>query len=187
MQSYQHVEEKVQAALKEKEAELASSTASSGGGFWGGNSSNKETARELAALKKQMVELKPLEKLRPQILALQQDLVEAEKSKKELEDRLTEDNVLLTEHNEELVAANKDAKELKEKLEKEVEMSRGLVVDLTERVKQMEAEGRQLQINLKEARLETEYIKSTSADPSRIGELEARVKELLSKFTANLS
>ena len=179
MQSYQHVDEKVQAALDEKDKDSASIAGSGGGGFWGGGS-NKQTLQELATLKKQMKELKPLEKLRPQILALQQELVEAAKSKTDLQDRLTDDNIQLTEHNEELAKANEAAEEAQEELQKEVEVSKGLVLELTERIKQMEGEGRQLQIELKEARLETEYIKSTSADPSRIAELEAKAKELLS-------
>ena len=159
----------------------AAKTNSSGGIMSGFLGSNKETLKELAALKKQLVELKPLEKLRPQILALQQELAQAKEDKKEVEEKLTQDNVLLTEHNQELLASYEKAKENEAAIEKEIETSKELVIELTERVKQLEAEGRQLQIEVKEAKLEVEYVRSISADPSVVGELEAKVKELLSK------
>jgi len=176
VKAYEDANDMIQKANAEK------SNAGGGGGIMSGFlGSNKQTLQELAALKKQMVELKPLEKLRPQILSLQQELAAAEKDKKEMKEKLTEDNVLLTEHNEELMADMERAKLAKETLAKEVEVSKGLVLDLTERVKALEGEGRQLQVDLKEARLEVEYVRSISADPSVVGELEGKVKELLSE------
>ena len=180
VKAYEDANDMIQKATSEKPS-------SGGGGIMSGLlGSNKQTLQELASLKKQMVELKPLEKLRPQILALQQELAAADKSKKEMQGRLTEDNVLLTEHNEELLVDIERAKAAKEGLEKEIDVSKGLVIDLTDRVKELEGQGRQLQVDLKEARLEVEYVKSTSADPSVVGELEGKVKELLSEYYLSL-
>ena len=184
MQSYEHVDEKVKQALAEAKVQSVPPQESGGGGLISGllGGSNKQTLQELASLKKQLVELKGLEKLRPQILQLQQKLAEAEKSQSEMEKRLTQDNVILSEHNEELIAANSKVNDIKADLEKEVEVSKGLVIELTERVKILEGEGRKLQVELKESRLEVEYVRSTSADPSIVSELEAKIKELLSKY-----
>jgi chromosome segregation ATPase len=139
---------------------------------------NRKTTEKLAELKRQNEELRSLEKLRPQLLDLQQQLASSRSGAEEQKERYEEEIATLTDHNEQLSAATLAYKNSYEAAKADATEASAIVQQLTDRVKHLESEGRQLSIDLEEARYATEYIKEHSADPAVVKQQERRIQEL---------
>jgi chromosome segregation ATPase len=143
--------------------------------------SNKKYTDEIAALKKKNAELKSAEQLRPQLLDLQQQLAVMKKESEEREEETSDEIATLSDHNQKLAAAVIEYKKSSDRDQQELEHARSLYQALTERAKHLESEGRQLEVDLAEAREELEAVRAAAVDPLVVQTLEAKVEEYDSK------
>ena len=164
-----------------KAFESANTESSKGGGMISGlMGSNKQTLEKMAALKRQVAELKPLEKLRPQLMELQHKLEQAQLQAAEEIKGKNEEIHVLTEHNHQLTDALAGIKADLESVTAECETLKEDISIYQQRVLDLEETERRLNVDLEDARAEIEHLVETSADPEVIEELEQKLEELQS-------
>ncbi|CAE7666693.1 unnamed protein product, partial [Symbiodinium microadriaticum] len=105
----------------------------SGGIMSGLMGSNKKYTDQIASLQRTNAELKHLEKLRPQLLELQQQLADVKQEAVAKEERSTDEIATLTDHNQKLAAALIEYKKLSKRSEEELEQAKALVQQLTDK------------------------------------------------------
>lgn len=158
--------------------DLSSESSSSSTLLSGLLGSNKKTLEKLSELKRENQELKSLEKLRPQLLDLQQQLLVLQEKYNENNNYYQHEIEILTEHNENIT--RNLTKLTKEYHEKEEELSQTIILiqQLTEKNKYLESESRQLLIDLDDAKYEIEQIRLNSLDPLLMNELQKKYEQL---------
>lgn len=165
-----------------KAFESANAESSKGGGMISGlMGSNKQTLEKMAALKRQVAELKPLEKLRPQLMELQHKLDQAQLQAADEIKGKNEEIHTLAEHNHQLADALVGVKADLESVTAECEALKEEVSSNQQRISELEEIERRLNVDLEDARAEIEHLVETSADPEVIEELEQKLEELQSK------
>jgi chromosome segregation ATPase len=143
--------------------------------------SNKKTMEKIAQLKQENQELRSAEKLRPQLLDLQQQLVATQTKLSEQQSYYEAELEQLSEHN---MALSQSITTMKQDYEQKVEELKQQIIiikQLTERNKYLESESRQLLIDLDEAKYEIEQIRFASVDPLAIDELQKKIEQLEGK------
>jgi hypothetical protein len=143
--------------------------------------SNKKTMETISQLKKENLELKSAQQLRPQLLDLQHQLATLQNQLTEQQRYYEGEMEQLVEHNEALshgiTMMKGDSEERGEELKQQIIM----IKQLTERNKYLESESRQLLIDLDEARYEIEQIRLSSVDPLAMDELQKKIEQLEGK------
>lgn len=153
--------------------------ADNGGGLISGlMGSSKKHTEQISVLKRKNAELKHLEQLRPQLLDLQQQLSDEKKKAVEKDERFSDEITTLTDHNQKLEDALLEYKKRSSGAEAELEQAKSLVQQLSEKAKHLESEGRQLALDLEDARQEVEHIRAEAVDPLVVQQLESKVEEL---------
>lgn len=139
----------------------------------------KQTVAQLTA---ENEELKKLERLRPQLMELQQKLSNLEKDAVDAEKRRAEDTAALEEHNKELAVALKNAQKVAEKSNSEKESGLALANEWSAKADKAEREVRRLNEELDELKDQLTDMTAQSIDPMVVDQLNDKIVELESKF-----
>jgi hypothetical protein len=177
----------------------APSSAGKGGGGSGGSNapgadsstllsgllgSNKKTMDKISELKKENLELKSLEKLRPQLLDLQQQLVTLQGKYSDQQQFYQQEVEMLTDDNQQLSHGITSLKHSLDEKMSELNQNIIMIQQLTERNKYLESESRQLLIDLDDAKYEIEQVRLGSVDPVAMDELQKKIEQLEGKQTS---
>jgi chromosome segregation ATPase len=144
--------------------------------------SNKQTLEELASLKRQNLELKNLEKLRPQLLELQQQISQLKQNHEIDIKKLYEENIVLTKDNENMVQSLSTLNNTLENKLTELNHLKSIISEYTEKNNSLEKQLSEIHNQILEYQTEIEYIRSISADPVVVDELTQKNEELAGKF-----
>jgi chromosome segregation ATPase len=144
--------------------------------------SNKQTLEELASLKRQNLELKNLEKLRPQLLELQQQIIQLKQNHEIDIKKLYEENIVLTKDNENMVQSLSTLNNTLENKLTELNHLKSIISEYTEKNNSLEKQLSEIHNQILEYQTEIEYIRSISADPVVVDELTQKNEELAGKF-----
>lgn len=126
-------------------------------------------------------ELKKLERLRPQLMELQQKLSNLQKDADDAEKLRNDEISILTEHNKELAAALKQAHKAAEKSISEKEDGLKLANEWSVKAERAEREVRKLSEELEEFKDRITDMTTQSIDPIVVDQLNDKIVELESK------
>jgi chromosome segregation ATPase len=143
----------------------------------------KET---IAQLTSENIELKKLERLRPQLMELQQRLAVVQKQADDAEAKLAEESASLSDHNRELAQALKQSQKTAEAANTEKDEALKLAGEWSAKASRVEREVTQLKSELEELRERLAEVTMSTIDPAVIEGLNEKISELESEFKFQL-
>lgn len=167
--------------LKTKGISLASTPIGALSAVTGVFSSSK-TRESVSQLKAEIEELKKLERLRPQLMELQQRIVSMRNDAEENDKKWSEDCSNLREHNQELAAALKQCQKIAEKHNSEKDDALSLANEWSLKAEKAEREVRRLNDELDDFRERMAELSAKVVNPKDIENLNEKILELESKF-----
>lgn len=143
--------------------------------------SARKEKQTIALLIAENEELKKLERLRPQLMELQQKLNTIQKEKQELEKAHSDESISILEHNKELAIALKESRKLAEKYNAEKDDGLALANEWSSKAEKADKEVRRLNEELEDIKDRMADIRAHCIDPEVINQFNDKIIELESK------
>eukprot|EP01041_Mallomonas_annulata_P005095 gene5095-10192_t len=142
------------------------------------NPSSHRLQEQVVDLSRKNAELKSLEKLRPQVMELQQKLFTSQEELKNIQSSLSTENQSLTEQNKQLSATLHSFRQTVDIATMESADAKASVKEYAQRLESLGKEQQSLILDLQASRKELDVMRSNAPDPKIVNELEAKIDEL---------
>jgi chromosome segregation ATPase len=139
---------------------------------------NTDQSEEVARLTAQIEGLKDMERLRPQLMELQQTLATVQQEAEDAARQREEDSAALEEESRELAAALQQAQKLAEKNNSAKEAGLALASEWSARAETAEREVRRQNEELDSIKEQMEEMVAQAIDPTVVDQLNAKITEL---------